>query len=474
MEGIKRLGKQIFIYGIATVLPRALSFALLPLYTATFDQASGYGQYVFIYSWIALFNVLFSYGMETAFFRFYHKSEYPERVLTTSIWAVAASSFLLLFFGTIFYSEIAQLTGIEPDYIRKTLYILILDALVVIPFAYVRAQQQATRYALIRTIGVLINVGLNVYYFKFSGTRFLGREIDAIFEANTIASAITLFWLLPVYVKNRFYFSFSLYKKMLRYALPVMFAGVAFTINEVFDKIILSRMAGDSAAGIYGACYKLGVFMTLFATAYRMGVEPFFFREAYSKNKEKQYADVAYYFVVFASIIYLSVMVFLRPIATIFLKNPEYLEGLSIVPFVLLGALFLGVYHNFSVWYKIQDKTYIGAVISFVGAAITLVLNILLIPRIGYMASAIATLTAYGVMMSVSWYWGRKIYPIPYRIGAMSSYLVVSAGLAAIHFLWFSDQFWVGIILVLLFTSFVIAKEQPLLKQLYLSYVRKH
>lgn len=474
MEGMKRLGKQIVIYGVATVLPRALSFALLPLYTATFDQASGYGQYVFIYSWIALFNVLFSYGMETAFFRFYHKSEYPDRVLTTSIWAVAASSILLLLLGSVFYSEIAHITGIEPDYIRKTLHILILDALVVIPFAYLRAQQQATRYALIRIIGVLINVGLNVYYFKFSGTRFLGREIDAIFEANTIASAITLFWLLPVYVKNRFYFSLSLYKSMLRYALPVMLAGVAFTINEVFDKIILSKMAGDSAAGIYGACYKLGVFMTLFATAYRMGVEPFFFREAYSSNKEKQYADVAYYFVVFASIIYLLVMVFLRPIAAIFIRKPEYLEGLSIVPLVLLGALFLGVYHNFSVWYKIQDKTYIGAVISFVGAAITLVLNILLIPTIGYMASAIATLVAYGVMMSISWYWGSKIYPIPYRVGAMSSYLLLSTSFSALHLLWFSDQLWFGTILVMLFASFVIVKEKALLKQLYLSYVRKH
>ncbi len=470
METIKRLGKQIFVYGLATVLPRALSFLLLPLYTSTFDQASGYGQYVFIYSWISFFNVLLSYGMETAFFRHYHKSDKPEQVLTTSIWALTASSLFLLFVGIVFYEVVGTATGIQPEFVKKTVYILILDALVVIPFAYLRAQEQATRYALVKSINVIINVGLNVYYLKFSGTRFLGNEIDAIFEANIIASAFTLFWMLPVYFKYKPVFDYKLYKELLRYAMPVMLAGIAFTINEVFDKIILTRLAGETEAGIYGACYKLGVFMTLFATAYRMGVEPFFFREANKENKEKQYADVTYFFVVFSSIIYLGVMVFLEPIAEIFLRDEVYREGLIIVPCVLLGALFLGVYHNLSVWYKITDRTYVGAVISGLGALITLGLNSYLIPQIGYVAAAIATLAAYGSMMLISFLWGLKSYPIPYRVIPMLGYLAVSVSLSLVHFFFFSTSLTIALLFLLLFSSFVILIERSTLKRLFTSH----
>ena len=470
METIKRLGKQIFVYGLATVLPRALSFLLLPLYTSTFDQAAGYGQYIFIYSWIAFFNVLLSYGMETAFFRFYHKSDKPDRVLTTSIWALAASSLVLFALGILFYEFIGTATGIQPEFVKKTVYILILDALVVIPFAYLRAQEQATRYTIVKSINVVINVGLNIYYLKFSGTRFLGHEIDAIFEANIIASAFTLFWMLPIYFRYKPVFDYKLYKQLLRYAMPVMLAGIAFTINEVFDKIILTRLAGEAEAGIYGACYKLGVFMTLFATAYRMGVEPFFFREAKKENKEKQYADVTYFFVALASVIYLGVMVFLQPIAEIFLRDEIYREGLIIVPFVLLGALFLGVYHNLSVWYKITDRTYIGAVISGLGALITLGLNSYLIPQMGYIAAAIATLAAYGAMMLISFLWGMKSYPIPYKIAPMLGYLTFSVALSLIHFFFFSTSLLMALLFLLLFISFVILIEKSTLKRLFTSY----
>jgi O-antigen/teichoic acid export membrane protein len=470
METIKRLGKQIFVYGLATVLPRALSFLLLPLYTSTFEQASGYGQYVFIYSWIAFFNVILSYGMETAFFRHYHKSDRPEQVLTTSIWSLTASSLLLFFLGITFYEFISEATGINAELVKKTVYILILDALVVIPFAYLRAQEQAAKYALVKSINVLINVGLNVYYLKFSGTRFLGNEIDAIFEANIIASAFTLFWMLPIYFKYKPSFDYKIYKQLLRYAIPVMFAGIAFTINEVFDKIILTRLAGETEAGIYGACYKLGVFMTLFATAYRMGVEPFFFREAKKENREKRYADVTYFFVALSSIIYLGVMVFLKPIAHIFLRDEVYREGLVIVPFVLLGALFLGVYHNLSVWYKITDRTYVGAIISGVGALITLGVNSYLIPHIGYIAAAIGTLSAYGLMMLISFLWGLKIYPIPYRVIPMLGYLLVSVSLSLVHFFFFSTSLVAALLFLLLFSSFVILIERSTLKRLFTSH----
>jgi O-antigen/teichoic acid export membrane protein len=468
MSAVKRLGSQIIVYGLATVLPRALSFLLLPLYTTVFKEATGYGEYIFIYSWIALFNVLLTYGMETSFFRFFHDKECDQdSVVSTSLWSLVMSSFGFLALASLFAEQFSTLVGIRPEFIQKTVYILVLDALVVVPFALLRAQEKAMRYALIKALNVGVNVAFNVYFLLFSYDQFLGREIDAIFLANIIASGLTLIWFFPAYVKRRPGFDRDLWKKMLRYGLPIMLAGFAFIINEVFDKILLTRLDSAHAAGIYGACYKLSVFITLFATAFRMGVEPFFFRQATAENREVQYAQVAYYFVVFGSLLFLAVIVFLDPLAKLFIREAVYREGLHIVPWVLMGALFLGVYHNLSVWYKLKDKTHIGALISGAGALVTLVINIVFIPKWGYLASAVATFSAYLLMMCVSFFWGRKAYRIPYRVGTMLVYLLLAFGLGWSAYDFFADQPWLKYGLLLVFASFVAVKEAKDFKRIF-------
>src|SRR6056300_34726 len=236
MSAVKRLGAQIFVYGLATVLPRALSFLLLPLYTSVFKEASGYGEYIFIYSWIALFNVLLTYGLETSFFRYFHDKKLDQdRVVSTGLWSLVLSSLSFWALASAFNDQLAQLIGIRPEFIQKTVIILVLDALVVVPFALLRAQEKPVRYAAIKALNILVNVAFNIYFLLFSHKQFLGREIDAIFLANIIASASTLLWFLPAYARHRLVFDLSIWRKMLRYGLPVMLAGFAFIINEVFD-----------------------------------------------------------------------------------------------------------------------------------------------------------------------------------------------------------------------------------------------
>ncbi|MDA0950022.1 MAG: oligosaccharide flippase family protein [Bacteroidetes bacterium] len=465
MSAVKRLGAQIFAYGLATVLPRALSFLLLPLYTTVFKEASGYGEYIFIYSWIALFNVLLTYGMETSFFRFFHdKNLDQDNVVSTGLWSLVLSSLTFWAVASLFNDQLALMVGIRPEFVQKTVLILVLDALVVVPFALLRAQEKPMRYAAIKSLNILVNVAFNIYFLLFSHEQFLGREIDAIFLANIIASALTLVWFVPAYARHRLVFDVVIWKKMLRYGLPIMIAGFAFVVNEVFDKILLTRLDSARSAGIYGACYKLSVFMTLFATAFRMGVEPFFFRQSTAENKEVQYAQVTYYFVVLGSILFLSVVVFLHPLAELFIRDVAYLEGLQVVPWVLMGALFLGVYHNLSVWYKLKDKTHIGAIISVIGAAVTLLMNVLLIPKVGYIASAWATFMAYLTMMCLSFFWGRKVYYIPYRVLPMLGYLSVSALFAYFTLSQFETIWTAKLILLLVFISFVIVREYKDLK----------
>lgn len=465
MSAVKRLGAQIFVYGLATVLPRALSFLLLPLYTSVFKEASGYGEYIFIYSWIALFNVLLTYGMETSFFRFFHdKNLDQDNVVSTSLWSLVLSSLTFWAVASLFNDQLALMVGIRPEFVQKTVLILVLDALVVVPFALLRAQEKPMRYAAIKFLNILVNVAFNIYFLLFSSEQFLGREIDAIFLANIIASALTLVWFVPAYARHRLVFDLVIWKKMLRYGLPIMIAGFAFVVNEVFDKILLTRLDSTRSAGIYGACYKLSVFMTLFATAFRMGVEPFFFKQSTAENKEVQYAQVTYYFVVLGSILYLSVVVFLDPLAELFIRDVAYLEGLQVVPWVLMGALFLGVYHNLSVWYKLKDKTHIGAIISVIGAAVTLLMNVLLIPKVGYIASAWATFMAYLTMMCLSFFWGRKVYYIPYRVMPMLGYFSVSALFAYLALSQFETSWTAKLILLLVFISFVVVCEYKDLK----------
>ncbi|WP_228236690.1 lipopolysaccharide biosynthesis protein [Allomuricauda sp. M10] len=485
MNPLKRLFKQTFIYGLATVMPRVISFFLLPLYTAVFENASGYGQYTNIYAWIAIFNVFLAYGMETAFFRFYHKSEDRDKVVSTSLISLLASSLGFLIFALAVKQWLSSITDINPDYLKFTTYILVLDALVIVPFALLRANEKPMRYALLKTLNVAINLGFNVFFLLMlpemaeqAGDGFLAtiykpdREIHYVLISNVIASGITLLILLPMYFKASYKFDSILWKQMMKYAGPVMVAGVAFTINEVLDKILLTQLLpsdiAEAEVGKYGACYKLALFMTLFGTAFRMGVEPFFFSHAKTEKPEKTYAQITNYFVILGSIILLGVITFVNPLGKLLLHNPVYWEALDVVPLILMGSFCLGIYHNLSVWYKVTDQTKFGAYISSIGALITLMINIGFISKYGYMASAWATLAAYGSMMFLSYYFGRKYYPIPYNMRKIVFYLVVSVAFSILSFYVFNRNLIAGSILLLLFLGLVYKMEGDHLKSIFL------
>ncbi len=353
MSSLKKLFKQTIIYGLATVLPRMLSFLLVPLYTDVLPVRE-YGQFSIIISWIVLFNVILAYGMETAFFRFFHKEKDKGLVVSTSAVSIIFTTILFFLFAYIFRSQLAFLSGMNEDYIVYTIFVLVLDALVIIPFAWLRAMGKPGRYAVIKILNVAVNLGLNVFFLLILPKLATGTtsgfwnsiyrpdfEISYIFISMIIASAITFFLMLPFYTKINYAFSTSLWSKMVKYAYPVLFAGIAFAINETFDRILLDWLLPDNiaeeAVGAYAACYKLAIFMTLFAAAFRMGIEPFFFSHAEEKNAPQTYALITRYFVAFGSVILVTVVVFSDLLKVLLIRNSDYWGAMKIVPLILLA-----------------------------------------------------------------------------------------------------------------------------------------
>lgn len=482
MSGLKTLFKQTFIYGLATVLPRMLSFLLVPLYTTdgVLSSVAEYGEVSVIFSYFVLFNVILAYGMETAFFRFFNKEDDKNSVTSTAAISLLLTSIGFFILGFLFKNQISSIIGIEVKYIKLVVWILLLDALVIIPFAWLRANEQPMRYAIIKIFNVIINLGLNLFFLLalkslasnssfFDSIYVSNFEISYIFIANLIASGITLLLVLPFYTKIKYAFDAALWKSMLKYATPVLIAGVAFSINETFDRILLDYLLPENIAktqiGMYSACYKIALFMTLFATAYRLGIEPFFFSHAKTENPQKNYARILEFFVAFGSIILLSVVVFADILKPIIVRSEAYWEAMWIVPIILIANFCLGIYHNLSVWYKITDRTKFGAYISVFGALLTLGLNFWLIPIISYKGSAIATLTAYASMMLLSYYYGRKYYPIPYNLKKIGLYMFTSIGLAVLSFYYYRGNYYIGIAMLIVFLGLVITLEKNQLKQ---------
>ncbi|MEG3656074.1 oligosaccharide flippase family protein [Arenibacter palladensis] len=484
MNPLKKLFKQTFIYGLATVLPRMLSFLLLPLYTEVLATA-GFGEVSIIFSWFAIFNVILSYGMETAFFRFYTRADDRKRVVTTSLISLLTSTFIFVVVAFVFKDSVAGFTNIDEKYIGYAIWILVLDALVIVPFAWLRANEKPMRYALVKILNVAINFGLNVFFLillprlvadnpdsSFNAFYRPNFEISYIFISNLIASGITFLLMLRLYFRRPYVFDRELWYKMMHYAMPVLVAGMAFTVNEVFDKIMLSYLLpeeiAESEIGKYSACYRLSVFMTLFATAFRMGIEPFFFSHSNSENPQKAYAQITNYFVILGSIILLGVVVFADVLKLILVRDESYWEAMSIVPLIVLASFCLGIYHNLSVWYKVTDRTKFGAYISLIGAVLTIIINFAFIPYFGYVASAVATLVAYASMVILSFFFGRMYYPIPYNHRKIIFYLVVSISFSMLSFYAFNRNLIIGSILFIIFLGMVYRLESDKLKQIFL------
>lgn len=480
MSLYKNLFKQTLIYGLATVIPRLISFILNPLYVLYLPDKSKMGEISIIFSYLVFFNVVLSYGMETSFFRFYNAEGNDKKsVISTSTISLFWSSIGFLVLGLLFRHTLAAWSDIKVEYITYTIWILTLDALAIIPFSKLRAERKPIKYAAIKIGNVSISLLLTLFFLAilpklvasnpnglFSTIYFKNYQIGYIFISFVMASLATLLVLIPNYTKISWTFDKVLWKKMMTYGLPILFAGIAFAINEHFDKILLDWMHIPlSDIGAYSACYKIGMFMVLFRTAYTLGIEPFFFSHASNENAQQTYATITKYFVIFGSFICLFVIVFADFLKHFLVPNPSYWDAMKVVPLIVLANFFLGIYTNLSVWYKLIDKTRIGAYISLIGAAVTLILNWLLIPTMSYYGSAIATIAAYGSMMVISYKWGQKHYPIPYDFNKIFSYLGLTVLFSAISFYIpiLRENYLVKIALLTVFLYFIYHSEKETL-----------
>lgn len=483
MSIYKNLFKQTMIYGLATVLPRMFSFILVPLYTDLLPKAE-YGQITVIFAYMIFFNVILAYGMETSFFRFYNKEDDKKKVIETSMVTIFWTTILFLAGALTFRNDIAKFIEIDVQYVTYSIWILVLDALVIIPFSKLRAIQRPSFYAFLKISNVVVNLSLNVFFLVYlpkivasqpsgflSSIYFENFQIGYVFISNVIASLLTFVLLSKDYFTLNWKFDVQLWKQMMKYGMPILVSGVAFAINEQFDKILLQKLLppniAEAEVGVYSACYKLGLFMVLFRTAYTLGIEPFFFSHSKNENAPQTYATITKYFVIFGSFIMLNVIVFADLFKQLMIRDASYWEAMKVVPLIILANFFLGIYTNLSVWYKLIDKTYIGALISLVGAAVTLVLNFWLIPKTGYFGgyygSAIATIAAYGSMMFLSYYLGKKQYPIPYEMKKIGLYLMLSVAFSIVSFYFFRENYLVGIPLILTFLYFIYYNEKETL-----------
>lgn len=479
MNLYKNLFKQTAIYGLATVIPRMFSFFLVPLYTELLPKAE-YGQVNVIFAYLIFFNVILAYGMETSFFRFYNTETDKKTVIETSTVSIFWTTLVFLAIALLYRTSLSGLIGVDVQYVTYIIWILTLDALVIIPFSKLRANQKPLLYSGIKIGNVAVNLGLNLFFLIYlpkiaqsnpdsfvSSLYFEDFQVGYIFVSNIVASLLTLIVLLPNYFHVKWHFDFQLWKKMMRYGFPIMIAGIAFAINDQFDKILLQHMLpsdiAEAEVGIYSACYKLGLFMVLFRTAYTLGIEPFFFSHASSENASQTYATITKYFVIFGSLMTLFVIVFADILKLFMIRDSSYWDAMGVVPLIILANFFLGIYTNLSVWYKLTNQTHIGAYISIIGAIITLVLNYLLIPKISYYGSAIATIAAYGSMMLISYLLGKKYYPIPYEMKKIAAYLVISILFSGIYFYGYRENYWVGIPMLIIFMYFIYYNEKEII-----------
>lgn len=479
---LKRFFKDTIIYGIAAVLPRIINFLLVPIHTSALS-AEIFAQNTNFYIWIAFFSVLLTFGMETAFFRFYKREEKNESLIATSFISIAVTTTLFLIGFLFFFNDFSQALDFDknPLQLKLLIAILAIDTLSVIPFVYLRASHRPMRYMLVKLINISIIFGVNLVFLKYipylieqkgNIPSFLlniynkTHKVNFIFIANLLGSVVSFLLLLPYLIKFKWHFSNTLLKKMLYYGIPVAIAGVAYVINENLDKWLIKQYIGDYAMGVYSACYKLAIFMNLYIMAFRLGAEPFFFNHSKEKNAPQMYASILNYFVIIGALFFIGIVGYIDVFKQLFIKNQTYWEAIGIVPIVLLANLFLGVYHNLSVWYKINDKTKYAMIFSILGAVVTIVANMLLIPKLGYMASAWATLFAYGSMMFLSFFVGRKYYPIPYNLVKIGSYLIGSIVLSYISFTYFRENYWVSTLFILLFGGLIYANEHKELKEI--------
>ena len=434
MAGLKSLLKDTAIYGASSIVGRFLNYLLVPVYVSAMSARSGgYGVVTEIYAWVALAMVILTYGMETTFFRYVNKEEEnPKKVYSTTLIMVGFTSLLFVAVGLAFLPAISDAMGYgaHPEYIGMMIGVVAMDAFQSIPFAYLRYRKQPLRFVALKLLFIVLNIAINITYYVGMG----GSDVGYAFMFNLICTATIMLLMLPL-VHLGGGFDWRLARRMLNYSYPILILGVAGILNQVADKIIFSHVYPYSDAktqlGIYGAASKIAMIMALLTQAFRYAYEPIVFSKSRDRDSKDFYAKAMKYFVIFTLLAFLCVTFYIDILKYVIAPNPDYWVGLRVVPIVMAAEILMGIYFNLSFWYKLIDKTLWGAVFSFVGCAVLIAINVVFVPRYGYMACAWAGVAGYGVATVVSYVVGQRKYPIAYDIRSIGLYMLVAAVLFA-------------------------------------------
>jgi O-antigen/teichoic acid export membrane protein len=473
MSKIKKLAGDTLLYGLGSIIPRFINFLLVYLHTKVFAPED-YSVITKVFAYTAVVNTIFLFGMETAYFRFATKEGLSEnRVYNLTQTIVIAISLPLTILLIALSGKVAGVIHLEGHgkFIIWLALIMFTDAIVAIPFARLRLQKKSLMFAVGKIVNILLLVGLNLYFLLLAYDKSIG--IGYVLIANLLANFFYILFFSKILFRWRPVFQKKISKAIMSYGYPIMITGLAGMTNEMFSRVMLEEWlpegfygdkSSEYALGIFGACYKLAVLMSLAVTAFRYAAEPFFFSNAAEKNSPELFARVNHYFVIVCCVLLIGVGINLD-LFKFFLGNSNYWEGLHIVPILLLAYLFLGVYYNFSVWFKLTDKTYWGTIISIGGAIITVIANYLLIPSYGYEGSSVATLICYFSMTVICYYLGQKYFPIPYNIIKSAAYIIGTISLVymvnavKVPNTWLALTFHAGILVVYLLVVFFIERK---------------
>ncbi len=448
MSITKKLATDTVAYGVSSILARIINF-LFGFLIIKYISPSEFGTYTNFYAYAGFILVVLTHGMETAYFRFVNKEESKETAFSTAFYSIFFVVILFILITYLFQKPIAAYVKEPAFYLQLFVWMMAFDVLAAIPFASLRKQGRPMVFAGLKILNILFFILFNLFFFIVkpllasngmwpSWNSIILPNVSYIFIANLVASILTFAILLFQFRQLKFSIDFSIYKKMLWYAMPIMLVGFAGMINEVLDRIIMTRLLPGNdlenkiQLGIYGFNYKFAMIISMFLQAYRFAAEPLFFKHADKADNKQMLAKTMKYYTICVCCIFLAITLFMPLIQFSFSKyapsSATYFEGVGIVPILLMANIFLGIYFNISTWYKITDKTYIGAIISIVGAVVTIIMNIILVPKIGYFGAAWATFACYAVMLIIGYITEQKYYPIPYDYKRIIFYLIAAVG----------------------------------------------
>ena len=472
MGKLASIFKDTAIYGLSSIIGRFLNYLLVPLYTAQLTAASGgYGIITNIYAYVALVLVLLTFGMETTYFRFTNKTHTDsETVYGTTLMSVGTVSLAFAVVVLLLLNPISELMGYgeHPEYVGVMAVTVAIDAFLCIPFAHLRQQKKAMKFAALKLLNIVVSIALNLVYFYFMD----GKDVAYAFYINLVCTVMLAVCLITEYTGFRWKLDTKLLRTMLSYSWPILVLGIAGILNQTADKMLFPYIykGGDMQAqlGIYGACSKIAMIMAMITQAFRFAYEPIVFAGVKDKDSHEMYAKAMKYFIIFTLLAFLIVVGYMDILKRIVVPNEDYWVGLKVVPIVMAAEIMMGIYFNLSFWYKLIDKTIWGAIFSGIGCAVLLIVNVLFVPKYGFMACAWGGFAGYGVAMVISYVVGQKYYPIDYPLKDILNYVFLAALITAMMFFGKShnDSTWVNVLIntgwIISFVAFIIKQDLPL------------